>query len=701
MKKIANNIFQAWEKSMVTPDMQNSMSALKKKFDSRFNYHFYDIDQCRTFIIQYFDASLLKVFDSFEFFKDKINIFKYCILYIKGGYYIDPKCDSKNSVFNVLNKYSRASNHDKADMIIFANNHCDALDNIVASIPNNPILMEIINEYIYRHIIKCFNCDNINIYNVDSNIYNFVLTQMIGTLHHNNNNLILYDALKIIIIKNRTLIQNVYKINNNNIRNVQKINNDNDPNEYDDNYFPFLEVEKKCTLINNIDIFVSPSHYESFISVAYHYYDDYAIRFEIIGRTKTVQRINICIYCGDEKKEYDMQYLIDNPIVKFDKKLNIVESEYAQKIPKTIYYYSDIKDAKTLRIPISTFDILNPEYSIKIFDEFTARKLIQDHFDKKVLLAYDILNPYAYKCDLWRYCVLYIYGGIYLDDKLFGLVPFRKFVRPIDDLVLVIDQDDDNLFNGIMGCVARHNLMKMCIDKIVDNVISKKRLRPLEITGPILLGSRLKIFLKHEKSFCRGYYAINDQNINLMQHPLCKNRDSHVTDARQLYFVDANNKKIIYKYHGIYKPNRKYTYDYYHIMKQEYNDIDKSILNIIPFDYDFVFSYDRSRSQDLFAWRCIKTNVPNQFLLIVKRNDVPTGWKQNLTFVLQNKKYSIGISNKNIKYLLFGGKNENMENNKIINDKLLDAFDLNTFTNNDNSFLLEKIKNFCANSPTL
>ena len=59
----------------------------------------------------------------------------------------------------------------------------------------------------------------------------------------------------------------------------------------------------------------------------------------------------------------------------------------------------------------------NPDWEYHFFDKDDRRNFIKDNFPKKVLDAYDNLIPGAYKADLWRYCVLYIHGGVYTDIK--------------------------------------------------------------------------------------------------------------------------------------------------------------------------------------------------------------------------------------------------------------------------------------------
>ena len=59
----------------------------------------------------------------------------------------------------------------------------------------------------------------------------------------------------------------------------------------------------------------------------------------------------------------------------------------------------------------------NPEMQVHLYDETECRSFIETHFHKDVVEAYDTLVPCSYKSDLWRFCVLYIQGGIYVDIK--------------------------------------------------------------------------------------------------------------------------------------------------------------------------------------------------------------------------------------------------------------------------------------------
>jgi len=58
---------------------------------------------------------------------------------------------------------------------------------------------------------------------------------------------------------------------------------------------------------------------------------------------------------------------------------------------------------------------LYPRAKYKLWCGEELRDLIRHNFDANVLGAFDTLKPYSYKCDLARFCLLYVYGGLYVD----------------------------------------------------------------------------------------------------------------------------------------------------------------------------------------------------------------------------------------------------------------------------------------------
>ena len=141
-----------------------------------------------------------------------------------------------------------------------------------------------------------------------------------------------------------------------------------------------------------------------------------------------------------------------------------------------------------LKIRIDTLKKNNPEFEFIVYDDNDCRVFIHKHFSKSVLRAYDTLIPGAYKADLWRCCVLYIYGGIYMDIKLTTLPTF-KLIYLTDKEYFVKDRPPNSIYNAFMVCKPRNVLLRHTISAIIINV--KTRFYggcPLSPTGPMLMG---------------------------------------------------------------------------------------------------------------------------------------------------------------------------------------------------------------------
>jgi mannosyltransferase OCH1-like enzyme len=159
-------------------------------------------------------------------------------------------------------------------------------------------------------------------------------------------------------------------------------------------------------------------------------------------------------------------------------------------IPKNIF-----QTWKTLNVPpkmnqcIKKLQTDNPEFAYYLYDDAMCADFIKDNFDDSVICAYNKLIPTAYKADLFRYCILYIKGGIYLDIKyecannfkLTELTNAEYFVRDIEI-------SGGGIYNGVMVCKPKNNILYKAIYKIVENVNAEYYgLNSLSPTGPLLL----------------------------------------------------------------------------------------------------------------------------------------------------------------------------------------------------------------------
>jgi mannosyltransferase OCH1-like enzyme len=140
---------------------------------------------------------------------------------------------------------------------------------------------------------------------------------------------------------------------------------------------------------------------------------------------------------------------------------------------------------------------MNPRFKYHLFDDKNCHDFIRDNFDVSVLNAFNKLIPGAYKADLWRYCVLYKLGGIYLDIKYIPANGFR-FINLTESEHWVLDADDYGIYNALLVCKAGNLILLSAINKIVEhtqtNFYGSSCLEP---TGPKLLA---KFFNSNEKN---------------------------------------------------------------------------------------------------------------------------------------------------------------------------------------------------------
>jgi mannosyltransferase OCH1-like enzyme len=137
----------------------------------------------------------------------------------------------------------------------------------------------------------------------------------------------------------------------------------------------------------------------------------------------------------------------------------------------------------------------NPEFDYYLYSDEKSAEYIRDNYDQDVMAAFEMLKPGAYKSDLWRYCVLYKTGGVYMDIKYNTVEPLLPLIQNTPT-IFVKDRDMFGdlkcVYNGVMASPPRNEIFKYCIDEIVRNCkVKLYNTNPLDVTGPCLLGRML------------------------------------------------------------------------------------------------------------------------------------------------------------------------------------------------------------------
>jgi mannosyltransferase OCH1-like enzyme len=168
----------------------------------------------------------------------------------------------------------------------------------------------------------------------------------------------------------------------------------------------------------------------------------------------------------------------------------VIKEKYDSIIPLNLYTCWHTKELPPLmKQNYEQLKIDNPEFNHFLYDENDCRDFIKNNFDESVLNAYNSLVPSAYKADLWRLCILYINGGIYLDIK-FKCVNGFKFISLTEKEHFVKDRPEGCVYNGLIVTLPKNEILLKCINQIVENVKNRYYGNDcLHPTGPRLLGS--------------------------------------------------------------------------------------------------------------------------------------------------------------------------------------------------------------------
>ena len=247
------------------------------------------------------------------------------------------------------------------------------------------------------------------------------------------------------------------------------------------------------------------------ITEAYNIYNKILSNFEIGDNEK-----NFIIHKMSELKIPQDCKVIENNINKISEedKNDYIDKNNKTKqniIPKNIFqtWKTELDDISSeMLYYINSWKKHNPNYNYIFYNDNQCYEFIRDNFDNHVLDAYSRLKPGAFKCDLWRYCVLYIHGGFYADIDTLCLSSLEDVKQKNIDFICPIDLNPNigcqyNLFNGFIGSIPKHPILKMCIDHIVNTI---KETEPddkviiINISGPGCLGININKYLNREQN---------------------------------------------------------------------------------------------------------------------------------------------------------------------------------------------------------
>jgi mannosyltransferase OCH1-like enzyme len=317
--------------------------------------------------------------------------------------------------------------------------------------------------------------------------------------------------------------------------------------ESEKNYVNNIEKNEEIKIMEQNNINMGRNDIKCIIQ----YIDNNTTRLIFLNFTN--EKIMLDMNFDNIKKKLEIQPFYTNIIIKdnsfnFVPKINIKTS-----IPKTIMQTAKSRYVTNNKyLSIRSIIDNNPNYDYEFFDNNESKKFIEKYFDKDVVDAYDNLIPGAYKADLFRYCYLYIKGGIYVDCKMVCHINFDDLFNNDYDMILVKDRIPNAYWNGFICSKPKLNIFKECINKIVENVKNKNYgIDPLDITGP------------------RLFYNIGEKYLNRLKIKILYLTNMNYQDSNNYVYYGNDIKVLNVMYPNYYHENNYITSNHYSKLWQE------------------------------------------------------------------------------------------------------------------------------------
>ena len=127
---------------------------------------------------------------------------------------------------------------------------------------------------------------------------------------------------------------------------------------------------------------------------------------------------------------------------------------------------------------------LNPDYEMKLYDDADIDRFMKDNFDEHVYKCFASLRVGAARADLWRYCVLYKHGGVYLDIDAGINSSLDSLIRPVDKYILSREGNPNIFLQWMLISAPGHPILGKAIDLCVRNISRRNTNNIIMLTGP-------------------------------------------------------------------------------------------------------------------------------------------------------------------------------------------------------------------------
>lgn len=143
---------------------------------------------------------------------------------------------------------------------------------------------------------------------------------------------------------------------------------------------------------------------------------------------------------------------------------------------------------------IDSWKKMHPDWEVKLWTDQDVKK-----FRMVNQKAFDRAVNFGEKSDIWRYEILYRYGGLYVDTDFECLQPFDELHKTLEFYTGIAYDLEPVLFNGLIGSRPGHPILKACIDSLKTTNPDDCSQRIMSETGPYFFTKAFMGVVSQEK----------------------------------------------------------------------------------------------------------------------------------------------------------------------------------------------------------
>ena len=211
------------------------------------------------------------------------------------------------------------------------------------------------------------------------------------------------------------------------------------------------------------------------------------------------------------------------------------------------------------KIPQKVYDNVNKyayDYKLQIYDDQEIIHFFKSHYndsDRYINKFNTLAGPH--KADLWRYCILYHYGGVYLDVKTELIKPLNEIF--IDDNILYtcLSHENGKIHQAIMSTPPKNPIFLDLIDHVLNT------------NGEFDFHTFIRYFYDKVNEYCNGVKIGLNKNIKnnidiYLFNERCIHKDNNNITHTSLLNINEDNLR----------KNKCSNFDKYNLCCYIYND---------------------------------------------------------------------------------------------------------------------------------